>query len=171
MYSPVHSSFIFLSFFFMDVSFFMSSFSLWKMSSESEVFVGFADGASRHTRRLASVAWVIFTPQGQLLSSGGIRLGDATNNFIEYNTVLELLHDALSHGISHLQVYLDTQLVVSQLNGVYCIYDPTLHRRFLRVCLLELIFDYITYIHVPKRLNQITDTLANHVLDWHIARM
>jgi ribonuclease HI len=93
--------------------------------------------ASRHTRRLASVAWVIFTPQGQLLSSGGICLGDTTNNVAEYNTVLEFLRDTLSHGISHLRVYLDAQLVVSQLNRVYHIYDPTLHQRFLRVHLLE----------------------------------
>jgi ribonuclease HI len=149
----------------------MSSFSLWQMSSESEVFVGFMDDASRHTRRLSSTAWVIFTPQGQFLSSGGICLSDATNNVSEYSEILEFLRDALSHGISHLWVYLDAQLVVSQLNGVYRIYDPTLHRRFLRVSLLEQSFDYITYIHVPKRLNQITDTLANHVLDWHIAHM
>jgi ribonuclease HI len=83
------------------------------------------------------MAWVIFTPQGQLLSSGGICLGDTTNNVAKYSAVLEFLHDALSHGISHLWVYLDAQLVVSQLNGVYCVYDPTLHRRFLRVRLLE----------------------------------
>jgi hypothetical protein len=46
----------------------MFSFSLWQMSSESEVYVGFVDDASQHTQRLASVAWVIFTPRGQLLS-------------------------------------------------------------------------------------------------------
>ena len=86
----------------MDMSLFMSSFSLWQMSSESEVFIGFADDASWHTQRLASIAWVIFTPQGQLLSLGGILLGDATNNVSKYNIVLELLHDALSHGLSHL---------------------------------------------------------------------
>jgi ribonuclease HI len=149
-------------------SFFMLSFSLWQISSESEVFVGFVDGVSRHTWRLASIAWVIFTPQVQLLLSKGICLGDATNNVVEYSTLIEFLRDALSHDISHLRVYLDTQLVVSQLNGVYRVYDPTLHRRFLRVCLLEQSFDYITYIHVPRRLNQITDTLANHVLDWHL---
>jgi ribonuclease HI len=80
---------------------------------------------------------VIFTPQGQLLSSGGVCLGNATNNVVEYSAVLELLRDALLHGISHLRVYLDAQLVVSQLNGVYHVYDPTLHRRFLRVRLLE----------------------------------
>jgi ribonuclease HI len=65
-----------------------------------------------------------------LLSSGGIYLGDATNNvveysaviellrdatnfFAEYSAVIELLRDALSHGISYLWVYLDAQLVVS----------------------------------------------------------
>jgi ribonuclease HI len=133
------------------------------------VFIGYADGASRHTRRLASAAWVIFTPQGQLLSSGEICLGDTTNNVVEYSAVIELLRDALSLGISHLRVYLDAQLVVSQLNRIYCVHDPTLHRRFLKVRLLERNFDYITYFHVPRSLNQITDTLDNHILDWHLA--
>jgi ribonuclease HI len=77
---------------------------------------------------LLPAAWVIFTPGGQLLSSGGICLGDTTNNVVEYSAVIEFLRDALSHGISRLRVYLDAQLVVSQLNGVYRVYDPTLHR-------------------------------------------
>jgi ribonuclease HI len=141
------------------------------MSSESEVFFGYADGTSRHTRRLAFAAWVIFTPQGQLLSSGGICLGDTTNNVAEYSTVIELLRDALSLGISRLRVYLDAQLVVLQLNRIYRVHDPTLHRRFLRVRLLEYNFDYITYFHIPRSLNQITDTLANHILDWHLAHI
>jgi ribonuclease HI len=106
-----------------------------------------------------------------LLSSGGIYLGDATNNVTEYNIVLELLHDSLSHGISHLWVYLDAQPVVSQLNWFYHIYDLTIHRQFLRVCLLEQSFDCIMYIHVPRRLNQIIDTLDNNVLHWNISHI
>ena len=98
------------------------------MSSDSEVFVGYADCASRHTWRLASAIWVIFTPRGQLLSSEGICLGDTTNNVAEYSVVIEFLCDSLSLGISHLWVYLDAQLVVSQLNRVYRVHDPTLHR-------------------------------------------
>jgi ribonuclease HI len=97
----------------MDVSLFMSYFSLWQMSSESEVFFGFANNSSQHTRRLASASWVIFTPQGHFLSSGGICLGDATNNIVEYNVVIEILRDVVLHEISHLWVYLDDQLVVS----------------------------------------------------------
>jgi ribonuclease HI len=106
-----------------------------------------------------------------LLYSRGIFLGDTTNNVVEYSAVIELLRDALSLGISHLRVYLDAQLVVSQLNRVCQIHDATLHLRFLRVRLLERNFDYITYFHVPRRLNQITDTLANQILDWHIAHI
>jgi ribonuclease HI len=106
-----------------------------------------------------------------LLSSGGICLGDTTNNVVEYSAVIELLCDALSLGISHLRVYLDAQLVVSQLNRIYQVHDPNLHQRFLRVRLLERNFDYITYFHVPRRLNQIIDTLANHILDWHLAHI
>ena len=83
------------------------------MSSESEVFVGYADSASHHMWRLASAAWVIFTPQGQLLSSVGICLGDTTNNVAKYSAVIELLRDTLSLGISRLRVYLDAQLAVS----------------------------------------------------------
>jgi ribonuclease HI len=114
---------------------------------------------------------VIFTPQGQFLSSGGICLGDTTKNVTEYSAVIELLCDALSLGISHLWVYLDAQMVVSQLNGVYCVHDPTLHQQFLRVRLLEQSFDYITYFHIPRRLNQVIDTLANQILDWYLAHI
>jgi ribonuclease HI len=106
-----------------------------------------------------------------LLSSRGIFLGDTKNNVTEYSAVIELLRDALSLGISHLWVYLDAQLLVSQLNRTYWVHDPTLHRRFLRVRLLEQNFDYITYFHVPRRLNQITDTLTSQILDWHLAHI
>jgi ribonuclease HI len=86
------------------------------MSSELEVFIGYVDDANQHTRRLAYVVWVILTPQGQLLSSGGVCLGDTTNNVAEYSAFIELFHDTLSFGISHLRVYLVAHLVVSQLN-------------------------------------------------------
>ena len=65
---------------------------------ESSVYLGFVDGASRHTRNLASVAGVIYSPEGLLVSSGGICLGPSMNNVAEYSIVIELLHDSISHG-------------------------------------------------------------------------
>ena len=83
------------------------------MSMESSIYIGFADGASCHTQNSASAAWVIYTPTGQLLSLGGIRLQPSSNNVVEYSAIIELLHDAISHGIHSLEVHLDLQLVVS----------------------------------------------------------
>ena len=82
----------------------------------SEWFVSFAYGTNRHTCNLASAAWVIYSPSGQLVSARGVLLGSATNNAAEYRAVIELLWDALSRGITQLEVRIDSQLVVSQLN-------------------------------------------------------
>ena len=79
----------------------------------SEWFIGFADCANRHTCNLASAAWVIYSPSEQLVVSGGTFLGPATNNVAEYRAFIELLWDAVSCGITQLEVRLDSQLVVS----------------------------------------------------------
>jgi ribonuclease HI len=138
------------------------------MSTESSVYLGFVDGASRHTWNLASAAWVIYSPEGLLVSSGGVCLGPSTNNVAEYSIVIEILRDAISHGIQSLEVLLDSQLVVCQLNSHYRVCDPALLRRFLRVHLLERKFDFITYFHIPRSSNHVSDAYANYVLDWNL---
>jgi ribonuclease HI len=93
---------------------------------KSSVYLGFADEASHHTQNLASTTWVVYSPKGLLVSSSGIFLGPSINNVAEYSAVIELLRDAISHGINSLEVHLDSQLVVCQLNDSYRVRDPTL---------------------------------------------
>ena len=107
------------------------------MLTDSLVYVGFLDGASHHTQNSASAAWVIYTPTSQVLSSGGVCLRASSNNVAEYSAVIELLCDAISHGVHSLEICLDSQLVVSHINSLYHIRDPTLLRIFLRVIFLE----------------------------------
>jgi ribonuclease HI len=107
------------------------------MSTKYLVYVGFIDGANHHTWNLASVVWVIYSSEGLLVSPGGVCLGPSMNNVAEYSDVIELLCDAISHGIHSIEVHLDSQLVVCQLNGRYHVRDPTLLHQFLRVHLLE----------------------------------
>ena len=138
------------------------------MSMESSTYIGFVDGASCHTQHSTSAAWVIYTPMGHVLSLGGVCLWPSSKNVVEYSVVIELLRDAILHGVHSLEVHLDSQLVVSQLNGLYHIRDPTLLKRLLRVRLLEQQFDNITYIHVPRIFNQVADSYVNYVLYWHL---
>ena len=83
------------------------------------------------------MAWVIYYPSGQLMVSRGVCIGPASNNIAEYTVVLNLLFEAISYGIDSLVVYLDSQLVVSQLNNTYRDHDPYLYRQFLRVRVLQ----------------------------------
>ena len=72
----------------------------WLLQMSSERYLGFTDGTSHHTFNLALVAWVIYSPSGQLVSTGGTCLGFASNNVTEYRAVIDILWDALSHGIT-----------------------------------------------------------------------
>jgi ribonuclease HI len=104
---------------------------------DSLVYVGFTNRASHHTWNLASAAWVIYSPKGLLVYSSGVCLGPSTNNVAEYNVIIELLHNPISHGILSIEVHLDSELVICQLNGCYHVCEPMLLRRFLWVRLLE----------------------------------
>lgn len=86
------------------------------------------------------------------------------NNIAEYSVVIELLSIALDLGIFQLVVKLDSELVVSQLNYVYSILNHILFRKYWRFHLLERSFDYISYEHIPKEIN----TLTNYVLNWNL---
>ena len=80
---------------------------------ESSTYMGFTDGASRHTQHSTSAAWVIYNPMGQVLSLGGVCLRPSSNNVDEYSAVIELLRDAILHNVLSLEVCLDSELVVS----------------------------------------------------------
>ena len=45
---------------------------------------------------------------GKVLSSGGVCLQPSSNNAAEYSVVIELLCDAISHGVHSLEVRLDS---------------------------------------------------------------
>ena len=84
---------------------------------------------------------------------------------------MEILSDAIAHGIRRLTVRLDSQLVILQLNGIYSVRNPAIYRMFLRVKILERKFDFIQYQHISRNLNTLTDSLENYVLDRHLQHL
>ena len=132
-------------------------------------FYGFANGACHHTLNLSLAAWVLYSPAEYLVSSGTVCLGPTTNNIIEYEAVIGILTEASSQYVHDLVVLMESQLVVCHLNHVYPIRNPVLLCIFWRVRLLERSFGTITYRHIPKEHNVVTDSLANYILDWNIS--
>ena len=94
-------------------------------------YVGFAYGASIWSPNLSSTAGVIYSPSHELTHINKMCVGITTNNQDEYDDVAGLLDATLHLDISHLDVFLDFELLVSQLNNCYRVHDPCLFRNFL----------------------------------------
>ena len=139
------------------------------MSSIPQFYIGYADGANRSSRHAASAAWVIFNPSNEFVDVGGIFLGRATNNLVEYEAVIALMTNSSALGVRTLVVRLDSELVISQLTSHYTVHHLVLYWKYLRVRFLERSFDVISYEHIPRTSNLLADSLANDILDWHVA--
>ena len=132
-------------------------------------YVGFANGANQYTLNISSTTWALYSLTSDLVSSGGTCLGSATNNLAEYHATIGLLTETLVNDVTWIRVYLDSELVVHQLNRIYTVQNPLLLHTFQRVRLLEMYFEQVSYQHILRRLNYVVDSLENFVLDSYLA--
>jgi ribonuclease HI len=87
-------------------------------------------------------------------------IGIATNNIAEYSALIKGLEKARSLGIKKLKVFLDSELLVRQVNGVYKVRNKNLIPLFQKIKDLLKDFDKCTVTHVRRELNKEADALA-----------
>ena len=97
------------------------------MSTIPPFHSGYANGANRSSRNIASATWVIFSPSNEFLGSEGIFLGHATNSLVEYKVFIAFMTNASALGIRSLVVWLDSKLVILQLTSRYSVRHPILY--------------------------------------------
>lgn len=125
----------------------------------------FADGGSRGNPGPAASAAVLLAPGGELVEEIGAYLGVATNNVAEWTALLLGLEAASKRGIRHLNVRLDSELVVKQLRGEYRVKHAGLQPLHQRAVRLLRGFESVDIAHVPREQNVMADRLVNRVLD------
>ncbi len=127
------------------------------------------DGGARGNPGPAACAFVATDDSGRLIHQQGFYLGIATNNQAEYQAVIESLKwlSAMNHEPITVNYYLDSQLVVSQLKGLFKIKDPGLKIKNLEI--KELIKNYKlkikNFTYIPREQNSAADHLVNQTLD------
>lgn len=134
---------------------------------EKGVLKVFCDGGARGNPGPAASAFVVFSPDGKILAKEGKSIGQATNNVAEYKAVLFAL-EWLSKRNKEEKIlfFLDSQLVVSQLNGRFKIKDKKLLDLVFKIKELEKNFTgKIIYKNIPREKNKMTDSLVNQTLD------
>lgn len=127
----------------------------------------FCDGGARGNPGPAAYGFVVKKDEKVVHEEGGY-IGIATNNFAEYTAVIAALKWlAKLYGGQNLNFFLDSQLVVSQLSGLYKVKNARLRNLVFEVRTLENQFDQIKYNHIRREQNKQADVLVNKALDNH----
>ena len=133
--------------------------------------ITFTDGGSRGNPGPAAGGVVIKNDKGEVVLKTSKYLGETTNNVAEYEALILALQKA--RGIfktqkinnKNLECYLDSELVVKQLNHEYKIKDEGMQKLFITVWNLTLDFDDVKFIHIPREKNKLADEMVNRELD------
>lgn len=129
------------------------------------MFKLFTDGGSRGNPGSAASAYLVFDQNNTLIDFGGEYLNTATNNFAEYTGLILGLKSLLKNKILKIECFLDSELVVKQLNGEYKVSSPDIKPLFDEVVGLKNMFESIRFVHVPRAQNKHADKLVNIILD------
>ncbi len=92
-------------------------------------------------------------------------IGRATNNQAEYKALIFALEKAKALKPEKIQCYLDSELIVKQLNGIYKIKNKDLKPLFNQIITLSANFAKISFSHIPREKNKEADKLVNQAID------
>lgn len=128
------------------------------------------DGGSRGNPGNGACAFVI-EENNNLIFENAKYLGRVTNNFAEYSGVLSAINylvenSRITNQKSQITFYLDSELVVKQLNGIYKIKNLVLLNFVKEIKRLIYKNNLITsFKYVPREKNVRADYLVNKILD------
>ena len=123
------------------------------------------DGASRGNPGPAAVGAVFSQKDGPTLCALSLAIGKTTNNVAEYRAVVAALELCSQWRVARVQLFLDSELVVRQINGVYRVKSPDLRPLYQRVMFLARGLTAFQVRHIPRAQNSHADYMANLALD------
>lgn len=136
-----------------------------------EKIIAYTDGGSRGNPGPAAVGVQIQDETGKVLKEVTEFLGNATNNFAEYQGVLVALQTLKSlYGKKtkemDFEIRMDSELIKKQLNHEYQVKEPGLVPFFIEIHNLRVAhFPNLTLTHVLREKNKEADRLVNECLD------
>jgi ribonuclease HI len=123
------------------------------------------DGASRGNPGPAAAGIVIERADGTVLLQLGRFLGEMPNNQAEYRALILGLELVAQRQPTAVDVYMDSELVVRQMTGVYQVRDATLRLLHREATALVEALPHVTFTHVRRAQNALADRLANQALN------
>jgi ribonuclease HI len=124
-----------------------------------------SDGGARGNPGPAGIGAILHDTDGKVVAEISRHLGETTNNQAEYKALIAGLEKAEELKVKEVECFLDSELVVKQLNREYKVKNAELAPLFLKVHNLSLSFKKIKFTHVRREQNKEADRLANEAMD------
>lgn len=125
----------------------------------------YTDGGARGNPGPAAAGIVIKDEKNDLIESSGKYLGELTNNQAEYQALIFGLSEVKKTGASEVNVFMDSQLIVNQLNHKFKVKDKDLASLFVKVWNLTLAFKKVSWQHITRDKNKLADFEVNKALN------
>jgi len=128
----------------------------------------YTDGGSRGNPGHAGVGGVIFDNDKKVVAEISQYIGIQTNNYAEYKALFLTLKRAMDLSINNkiIDVYMDSLLVVNQLNGKWKVKHNNIIPLYNEIKEILKSFTNITFTHILRNNNKHADTLANKAMDF-----
>ena len=124
----------------------------------------YCDGASRSNPGEASIG-VSITKETKEIEFISQKIGIATNNVAEYESLKAALNYCVENNILEASIFLDSLLVVQQVNENYKVKSDNLKQLYINCKKLMSQINKLEIQHIRRELNKRADELANIALD------
>ena len=131
----------------------------------------FCDGASSGNPGPSGIGIVINLNDAEAVRLGKDRtyriseyIGETTNNVAEYTALLKGLKKLESLGIKKIRIFVDSELLARQINGIYRVKHMNLIPLWTTTMNILKSFSCYTVTHIPREMNKEADSLARRAV-------
>ncbi|MCY3985565.1 MAG: ribonuclease HI family protein [Candidatus Dadabacteria bacterium] len=130
----------------------------------TEVYI---DGASRGNPGKSGIGVLVIRPDG---TREEIReyIGTGTNNEAEYKALIKALAYLVAETSPEVKIHTDSQLVASQMNGLWKVKDSKLRILYSEAKKLVSSLLAVKIEYIPREKNTEADSLANEAIDRYV---
>jgi ribonuclease HI len=119
----------------------------------------FSDGCSLGNPGRAGVGVVVYR-QKEIVKKISKYIGLTTNNVAEYTGLITALQEAVKNPKRQFKIYLDSELVVKQIDGRYKVRNKNLYPFYLIAKDMINNLNSCEVLYIPREKNETADRLA-----------
>jgi len=132
---------------------------------EHRALLLYTDGACRGNPGVGGAGALLVDSKGRVICSLKKFLGLCTNNIAEYKALILGLEAAVERRPKKLHIFLDSELLVKQVDGSYRVKHENLKPLMGKVRDLLSSLESYTIQHIDRSENKKADELANEAID------